>query len=197
MKSLIILLFSTFFLSFLVKSQTIKNGIIYDTLTTIENDEFLVSQAIMTFLNEGYGTFNAEIYITLVAKKNMKLKFTKYWFRCIESDLVKAAEEWGGIEFEEFKIDSQYYRISQLVDWVYVDSIPSVKLDCEVDPLNHIVRGWVFEYYLGEKKKYLTIDKFKFIPYFKLNDYFIYRTYILNKTKSKQWKKLSYFLTLC
>ena len=147
MKSLIILFLFTFYLTFLVKSQTIKNGIIYDTLTTIENDEFLVSQAIMTYRDEGYGTFNAEIYITLVAKKNMKLKFTKYWFGCFGCfgfDLVKTAKEWGGVKFEEIRIHDEYYRITQKVDWIYVDSIPSVKINCEADPSNHIVRGYVF-----------------------------------------------------
>ena len=179
----IVLIFSGFFSN----SQSMKDGVLYDTLTTIENDEFIVNQAILAYRDEGYGIPRAEILITLVAKKNMQLLFTKYWFGCSEKDQAKAAKDWGGIKYDEYKFHQQYFRLQRFVGLEFTNrDVPSLLFECKGDSSKHPIQGYKIEYYIGGRKKELLIDKFKFIPGYKLDEYITYRTSILNNLKIKK-----------
>lgn len=88
-----------------LKAQSVKDGIIYDTLTTIENEDFIVSEAVMLIKGE-HEIFGVEIEARALAKRDVNILITKIWSGCHLCDEVLASKYWGGIRYTEYKMNS-------------------------------------------------------------------------------------------
>lgn len=188
MKIIIVIVIAVL-MSLHLKAQSVKDGIVYDTLTTIENEDFIISEAIITYRSEGIGIFEIfgiEIKAVARAKRDLSVLITKIWTGCYLNDEMLAAKDWGGIRYTEYKMNQgKNFRMGIAGEYIfnkeYTERTLKMRWNCEENPAKHIVRGFVMEYFIGRFRKYLVIDKFKIIPKFKMDEYIDYRKEILNK----------------
>ena len=170
-------------------SFSVKNGILYDTLTTIENEDFIVSEAILVF-NEfrDHGDLlpYAEIYVSILSKKSTHIKRTKDWIFCSVADHMDSnvVAIYGEPPYEYYSTNSSFLRLERSIFIDIINRQPFIHLDCKEQPEKYLIKGIVFEYFIDGQKKYFTIDKFKVIKFDTLGRYLMTRNDIRN-TKPK------------
>jgi len=179
----------TFYHPILNVSFSVKNGILYDTLTTIENEDLIVSEAILVF-NEfrDHGDYlpYAEIYVSVLSKKSTHIKHTKNWIFCSVTDDTdsNSVAIWGEPTYKYYWANSSFFHLERSIKIDIINRQPFIHLDCKEQPENHLIKGIIFEYYVDGRKKYFAIDKFKLIEFENLGWYFKTRNHIRN-TKPK------------
>jgi hypothetical protein len=170
----------------------LKDGFIYDTLATIENEDLIVNQAILVFSrNYDHGDFppSAEVYISVLSKRTASIKMPRQWVFCHLTDDTdpKSVEDWGLPFYIEYKANSKFVRYKQRIEVKVIDGNPELLnckeryvLNCKELDCNYFIKGVVIEYLIGDIKKYFVINKFKVIHYlYGLDNYFIERANLL------------------
>ena len=166
-------------------AQTVDKGIFWDTLSTIQNEDFIVNTAVIVYsLSDSYDKYHlGGVSFSLIAKKNITIQPMYIVIGCDTIANYKNNIEYLPNERMNCKILNEYFYYSKDVP-LWIGSTKELRLLCKPSSTSKIRKAVTIVYSTGKKTKSIIIYKFKFIEGTYLPHYRLFRKQFFEQNKN-------------